>query len=260
MGPQAGDGFCVRSLAVTYREGHTSSHTHPWAQLIYAKTGLMCVEAGGSAWFVPPTKAVWIPSRTPHRITFSGEVALRTLYVPESCASAIDRTVQTLEVAPLLSHLIVHIQSIGMLDPRIPEHEHLAAVLVDLVCAAPGLDLVLPHPEDPRALGLARHLRANPADRTDLRTLAGRYGASLRTMQRRFSDETGLALDTWRQKARLVHAVAALTGGATVSSTAVASGYESASAFIAAFKKHFGMTPGRLGARDDPSAEPLPRH
>jgi len=48
------------------------------------------------------------------------------------------------------------------------------------------------------------------------------------------------------QKARLLHAVAQLSAGASVNAAAFDCGYESPSAFIAAFKRQFGVTPGRF--------------
>jgi AraC-like DNA-binding protein/mannose-6-phosphate isomerase-like protein (cupin superfamily) len=244
---RSGDGFDVRSLAITCRDGHRlGDHTHAWAQLIYALSGLMIVEAEGSAWFVPPTRAIWIPPRIPHRIAFRGEVALRTLYISDQRANGVRRAVEAFEVSPLLSELIVHILSEAMLDPRLPQHDRLAGVLVDLIGAAPALDFALPLPRDERALKLAEQLRDDPAGKRDLQALAIEAGASLRTLQRCFSDETGFTIDAWRQKARLIHAAAALAGGASVTAAAVDCGYDSPSAFIAAFRKQFGVTPGRF--------------
>jgi AraC-like DNA-binding protein len=67
----------------------------------------------------------------------------------------------------------------------------------------------------------------------------------LRTLQRVFPAQTGLTLEAWRQKARLIAAAAALSTGAPVAVTAADCGYDSPSAFITAFKRQFGMTPGR---------------
>lgn len=240
------DGFDVRAYGATYRDGHElHAHKHSWAQLVYARSGVMNVTAEGRVWFVPPTRAIWIPHGVMHEITMRGEVAMRTLYVSAERAGAI-RSLVALEVAPLLSELIVHIVSVGMLDPSVAEHNRLAGVLMDLIASARPIDLVLPLPRDARALRLADHIRATPADSRDLETLATECGASLRTLQRCFADETGLTIETWRQKARLVHAAAALTQGASVTNAALDCGYESPSAFIAAFRKHFGVTPGAL--------------
>jgi quercetin dioxygenase-like cupin family protein len=132
-----GDGFDVRSLAVTYRYGHhLEAHRHPWAQLIYARSGVMDVTADRRVWFVPPTRAIWIPVGIEHAITIRGEVALRTLYVAPERAQAARHALETLEVNALLGELIVHIVSVGMLDPTVAEHERLAGVLMDLIAAA----------------------------------------------------------------------------------------------------------------------------
>jgi AraC-like DNA-binding protein len=245
-----GDGYDVRSLAATYRDGHLMDlHTHPWAQLIYARSGVMHVTVEGRVWFVPPTRAIWIPAHVEHCIGVKGEVALRTLYISGSRARDVKRGVAALEVAPLLSEMILHILSLGMLDARKPEHDRLASVLMDLIASSSAIDLALPLPQDPRALKLAELLRSDPADKRDLEALAGEAGASLRTLQRCFADETGLTVDAWRQKARLVHAAAALAGGASVTGAAIDCGYDSPSAFISVFRKQFGVTPGKFGVR-----------
>ena len=72
----------------------------------------------------------------------------------------------------------------------------------------------------------------------------------MRTLQRLFPAETGLTLEAWRQKARMVAGAAALSGGAPVAVTAADCGYESPSAFITAFKRQFGVTPGRYRAAE----------
>lgn len=250
----AGDGFDVRSLALTYRDGHVlDAHAHPWAQLVHARSGLLDVTADGRVWFTPPTRAVWIPAGVEHEIRVRGEAALRTLYVGAERASAVRRGVEPLVVSPLLGELVLHIVSIGMLDPARPEHDRLAGVLMDLVAMAPGIDLVLPLPRDARALRLAERVRADPGERTALDTLARASGASLRTLQRCFARETGMTIEAWRQKARLVHSAVALGEGASVTDAALVSGYESPSAFIAAFRRHFGTTPGRMRSGADPA-------
>ena len=242
-----GDGFDVRSLSVTYRDGQAlEKHTHPWAQLIYARKGVLYVETNSHVWFVPPTRAVWIPPGVSHRMAFKGEVALRTLYVSPQRGGGMPDEIVAFEVTPLLSHLIQHIQTLGMLDPTVVEHDHLASVLLDLICSARAIDMALPLPTHDRALQLALHLRDCPTDRRDLGALAKAFGASLRTMQRHFVDGTGIPLESWRQKARLIHSVATLAAGGSVQDAAHSCGYQGTSAYVAAFKKQFGVTPGRF--------------
>lgn len=240
------DRFEVRSLAVTYRDGFSiSEHDHPWGQLVYGISGVMRVSAGDTVWFVPPTRAVWLPPGRPHRIAMQGEVAMRTLYLAPARTTGLPLETIALEVSPLLRELILHTLKIGMLDRQIDEQSRLADVLTDLIREAPLGQLRLPMPTDPRARAAAEWFQKNPAGRSDLNTVARQAGGSLRTLQRHFSRDTGVSMEAWRQKVRLINAVAVLCSGANVTDTALACGYDSTSAFIAAFKKQFGVTPGR---------------
>lgn len=242
----AGDGYLVRSLASTYPDGMViADHDHPWGQLVYGRSGVMRVTTGGRGWLTPATRAVWLPPRRPHSIRMAGAVAMRTLYIAPEIAGALPAEACVLEVGPLLRELVLHILSLGMLDPAVAEHGRLAGVLVDVIAAAPREDLSLPLPMDPRALALAQQVQAAPDARTDLPGLARAAGASLRTLQRIFPRETGLSLEAWRQKARMIHAVAVLSAGASVTGAALDCGYDSPSAFITAFRRQFGVTPGR---------------
>ncbi|MBX3485012.1 helix-turn-helix transcriptional regulator [Phenylobacterium sp.] len=243
------DGFPVRGLAATYADGHVlDHHTHPWAQLVYAATGTMRVATPTAAWLAPPTRAVWVPGGTPHEIRMRGRVAMRTLYLAPGPGHAALEACRAIEVAPLLRELILHIVRLGMLDADNLAHERLEGLLVDLLAAAETAPLELPLPSDPRARALAARLLAEPGDDTAFPALARDAGASLRTLQRRFQAETGLSLEAWRARARMQQAVVSLSNGAPVTTAALDAGYQSASAFIAAFRRAFGVTPGKWRA------------
>src|SRR5262249_53120599 len=157
-------------------------------------------------------------------------------------------------VAPLLRELILHTIETGPLRRAVPEHRRLAAVLRDQLRILPSVPLELPMPRDGRAQGIALRLRDEPADNSPVDAIARRAGASRRTLERIFRKETGMSLGEWRQQARLLHAMRLLAGGEPVTSTAFEVGYESTSAFIAAFSRVLGTTPGRYyrahGERD----------
>lgn len=243
------DGFPVRGLAVTYPDGHVlDRHTHPWAQLVYASSGAMRVSTPDAAWLVPPTRAIWVPGGTPHEIQMRGSVAMRTLYLAPSGGDPRLDVCRAIEVAPLLRELILHIVRIGMLDVDDLAHARLEGLLIDLLAAGETAPLELPLPADPRARAFAERLLAEPGSEAAFADLARGSGASLRTLQRLFLGETGLSLDAWRVRARMQQAVVALSSGASVTSAALDAGYASPSAFIAAFKKAFGVTPAKWRA------------
>lgn len=247
------DGFPVRGLAVTYRDGHRlDRHTHPWGQLVYAASGVMSVATPQAAWLVPPTRAIWVPGGTPHEIRMRGTVAMRTLYLAPNGADERLAACRALEVAPLLRELILHIVRIGMLRVGDPAHDRLEGLLLDLLAAGETAPLVLPLPTDPRARGFAERLLAEPEATTPLADLARGAGASVRTLQRLFLAQTGLSPEAWRGRVRMQQAVVSLSAGVPVTQAALDCGYDSVSAFIAAFKRAFGTTPGRYRPQQRP--------
>ena len=245
-----GDGFAVRSLSLTFGDRHRiEPHAHPWAQLVYASTGLMRVSLPSAAWLVPPTRAIWVAAGALHSIEMRGTTAMRTLYVAPEWAAMLPAGSRALEVAPLLRELILHVVAQGMLDPAEPPQERLAGLLIDLLQVTPTSSLSLPLPRDQRARRLAERLLDNVAERASLEHLASSSGASLRTLQRLFPVETGMTLEAWRIRARLQHGIVLLTGGAPVTEAALETGYSSPSAFINAFRRNFGETPARYRPR-----------
>lgn len=244
-----GPGASVRGLAATFPDSHRlPAHAHPWAQLVYAASGVMQVSTPDAAWLVPPTRAIWLPAGVRHAIRMRGAVAMRTLYLAPSDRLPRPEACRALEVAPLLRELVLHIVRLDTLEAGRPEHERLEALLLDLLAAGETAALELPLPRDARARAFADRILARPGCELTAATLARDVGASLRTLQRLFQTETGLPLDTWRGRARMQQAVVALSGGRSVTEAGLEAGYQSTSAFIAAFKRVFGVTPARYRA------------
>ena len=236
----------MRSLGVSYPDGYVlRPHAHRWGQLIYAAAGTMQVEAADMLWLVPPTRALWAPAGTVHAIAMRGAVAMRTIYVPPERSAVLPGASHGIEIAPLLREVILHIVSLGLLSAAVPAQAHIAAVFADLVAAAERLPLFVPMPRDARAMRAAKALHDDPARGESAARLARMAGLSVRTLQRIFLAETGLRFVAWRQRLRLIHAIAALNAGASVTQAGAAAGYASTSAFIAAFRAQMGETPAR---------------
>lgn len=241
-------GIAIRCLAATYYGGfHIKPHRHHWGQLIYAAAGVMLVGAGERLWIVPPARAVWVPAGAEHEITGLGDFAMRTLYFIGATNERLPGETCALDVAPLLRELVLELVERAPVDADDAEGMRLAEVAIDRIAAARTLPLQLPLPRDPRALRLAERLREDPSSPAGLAELARDAGASTRTIQRLFLAETGLPFAQWRQRLRLLHGATLLGGGMSVTEAALEAGYAGTSAFTAAFRKHFGVTPSRLG-------------
>jgi AraC-like DNA-binding protein len=208
---------------------------------VFAEAGMMRLSAGRDEVFVPPTMAAHVPIGLDHALAMQTPVRLRTLYL-RAGLGADPPAVRVLATAPLLRALIARIVAIGALSADDPDHRAYARILVAEIAGAAESALTLRRPADPRA---ARAADLAAAGDDDLATIARRAGASARTLQRLFEQETGLGFARWRQHRRLLDAALALSDGANVAGAALAARYDSPSAFVAAFRAHFGDTPRR---------------
>ncbi len=240
--------YALRSVGLTYADRHMlHAHSHPWGQLIFAVHGTMRVEAADMLWLVPPGRALWAPPGVTHAIEARGALGLRTVYVPPERAGALPAVCTAMEADDLLRALILHIvEDRQMLEAGNDVDERLAGVFLDRLAAAPRLMLNLPMPRDSRMKTLAFRLHMMPNSTHTLPRLAKAAGASARTVQRVFLEETGMRFVEWRQRLRLIHAIIALENGASVTAAGTGAGYASTSAFIAAFRAQTGETPAKF--------------
>lgn len=157
------------------------------------------------------------------------------------------QAVTVFEVSPLARELIGECRAWGPdngpLDPYARRlFKTLVAVLLRL--AEKPSPLVMPVPSSP-ALQRALAMTEDLADgEPGFAAIARATGQSPRALSRRFADVMGM---TWRQalrRMRLMKAVEALAmSKAPITEVAMSVGYSSLSAFNAAFRDLFGMTP-----------------
>ena len=141
----------VRTHQVTFPHDYTSPiHWHPWDQLTYAASGVMCVHGEDSSWLVPPRRAVWVPAETRHAEELDGPVTVRTLYFAPGSTHRLPPRCGIVDISPLLHELIVHMSSIGALDQKIAVHARLIGVLFDQLATVSDAPLHLPMPRDPQ--------------------------------------------------------------------------------------------------------------
>jgi AraC-like DNA-binding protein len=220
-------------------------HFHDRDQLVFASRGVMTVRTSRGSWVVPALRAVWIPEKMPHSIVMSGKVAMRTLYLRPRLAASLPRECCVVRVPALLKELILHACACRSLSRRIAAQAHLIDVLLDQLRAIEVAPLQLPLPGDLRAQRVADILLRNPSDPRPLAVLARSSGASRRTLERLFVEATAMTFGKWRQQLRLMHGMRLLGGGARVTDAALEAGYSTPSAFIAAFRRALGATPGQ---------------
>lgn len=226
-------------------------HHHRRGQLLYAEAGVMQVGTEAGTWVVAPEQAVWVPPGVEHQVGHRSGVAMRTLYIDPQVARELPGECCVVAVPPLLRQLILRAIDIGTDYAAEGAEARLMAVILDELRALRPEPLHLPHPRDLRLRKIAEALLADPADGRALADWASEAGASSRTLARLFVKECGMTFGAWRERLRLISAVARLAEGEAVTAVAYDLGYQSPSAFIAMFKRSLGDTPGRYLKRGE---------
>lgn len=238
--PIYGQAETLPNQALRYR------HSHRWGQLAYAADGFIEVHTNAGRFFAPPQRAIWIPAGIAHRVSCEAATCIRSLYIePEIPGWASDRC-RVIVVSPLLREMIRHFSQLPVEYAEQGRDGRFAAILLEMIGDAQEVELMLPLPGNPLLKKLCRDLGEHPDEKHLLADWARQADVSEKTLSRLFLKETGLSFRQRRQRMRLLGALPALERNDSVTEVALACGYDSLSAFIAAFKKQFNCTPGNF--------------
>jgi AraC-like DNA-binding protein len=229
---------------------HYDAHSHRRAQLFHIVSGSVTVETERGTFVVPPERAVWIPSDVSHAVTYLQQSSLRYLFFRPEAVKHLPREPSVVRLSPLLRELILAFMGYARDEATSGPAGRIADVTLDQLATVPSVPLHLPMPRSVRLRRAVSELAADPARPDDLAEIASRAALSERSFERHFRMDTGLSFRAWRQQARLMKAVEWLSLGASVGDIADRLGYEAPSAFVAGFRKAFGVTPGRYFADD----------
>ena len=217
-------------------------HTHDDHQLAWASSGVLTVRSGLEAWVLPPTRALWIPAGIRHETLSESGATMRTAYVRTSSCSIRWASCTPVVASTLVAELLSFLEGDGL---ELSKRTHAELLLVDLLEPLPTISFQVRMPRDDRALRVAERLIDDPADDRTLAEWGADVGASSRTLARAFIYDTGLPFARWRTLVRLQRAMEALGSNMPVAEVARTVGYESTSAFVAAFRRETGITPAK---------------
>jgi AraC-like DNA-binding protein len=250
---ESADGPAVTAY---WDEGNAASemdegtHEHDWhrhlrGQLYCIESGLVHARTRSGSWLLPPHRAGWMPPGELHAVTVSGAMRGWGLFLTPAACRGLPEQPCVLGASELLRALVRRASDWVLAEQLEPEQERVCAVLLDELHRAPLEPLHLPMPIDRRLLRIAHAVLNAPHDNRGLADWAARAGLSVRSLSRLFRSETALSFAQWRQQARLIRALEHLADGVPVAQVAEATGYASVSAFIAMFRRAYGLPPAR---------------
>lgn len=221
-------------------------HSHVRHQLIYAARGVVHLKTSVGEWILPPSRAMWITGGVEHGLMVKRPAQTSILYIDTECfVLPGSERCSVIEISPLVRELIQACSELPWDYSSGSQDFRLAQVLIDQIQLVDHAPLELMMPTDQRALRMVEILRNEPGSRRSLAELALEAGASGRTIERLFAQETQLSFGVWRHKYRMLYALERLAYGQSVTNVALEAGYESPSSFIAAFRAMFGTTPSK---------------
>jgi AraC-like DNA-binding protein len=221
------------------------THSHVEAQLTFALSGVVQVHTAAGRWLVPPRLAFWVPAKLSHWVEVLTDAELWIVHCDTKAVAEVGSLVGpdrafAVGVTPLLRALLDAAFQKGV-DAN--KSDLLIRLMLLELAETVDAPTYLPMPTTAAARRIANLAIDDPKGGLNLEALASRAGASVRTASRLFPAETGLTFKTWRQRARIVHAIDQLGRGRSIAYVASACGFSSAAAFSAAFRQVTRMTP-----------------
>ena len=218
-------------------------HRHPWGEFVHAYSGVMEVHVADRHYLVPPQYGLWLPPGVEHRGLNRREACHASFYVGPEGAAGLPADVCALALNPLLRALLDTLRQPPPTAPHGPVRTRLLDVMLDQLAVAPRAGSYLPTSDDPLLAPVLQALEALPGDPRTVADWADHVHTTERTLMRRSLTCLGMTLAEWRQRLRVVKAMAMLEEGLRVEHVALDLGYASTSAFIAMFRKRMGSTP-----------------
>lgn len=238
------DAYCLHKSFDPFGPADFRTERH---YLLYARSGTLRLQANGERWTLPPARAALIAAGHPIALSVLTRIeAASVLFAPE-IVPAPSRPVTVFEVSTLMRELIAECRGWGAdsgpLDPYARQIFLTLAAVVWKLADTPS-PCVLPMPASAALHRAVLLTEERAAEEVTFAEIAQAACQSPRALARRFADEMGMS---WRQvlrRIRIVRAVEALAGGdAPVTEIALSVGYNSLSAFNAAFRDLMGSSP-----------------
>lgn len=226
-------------------------HVHPdWGELLFVATGSIVLCSGTGNFLGQGYRATWVPPGVQHEWYLPEASWNRSLFFHASLFEGVPRFRQChgLEMTPLLRELLFAMDDLKP-DFTTEEGRRLALVLMDRLKASKEVGGPLLMPSEHRLVELCAAALAAPDAPVCIADWSRHLGMSEKTLARLFIRQTGQTFGRWLQIMRLQHAMNEIEQGQSVTAVALNCGYSSVSAFISAFKKYFGSTPGAVAKR-----------
>ncbi len=192
-----------------------AAHSEPCGQLLGSVRGLLSVEDSEARWAVPATHGIWIPAGHPHALHCHGSFQGWLVSVAVPACACLPTSPRIMSASGLLREAVS--RAMQWSDaPRTATQHHLVTVVLDEIASLPHENLGLMMPKTAELLRVATGILKDLNDCRSLEAWALWGHISVRTLSRRFVQETGFTFTQWRQQAKLLRGLEMLAGGLSI--------------------------------------------
>jgi AraC-like DNA-binding protein len=216
-----------------------------FGQLFALSSGAAAVYGDFGYALFPAHRMGWLPPAVPRQLLLRGAAEGAVLCVDPCLCRNLPHLpavfTGNLMATALLERLAAHPSGLALEEAG----ERRLQLLMEELLSCQSIPLRLPMPETAPAARIARRLLLYPSEVRSEAEWAQWAGISRRSLVRYFA-QTGVGFRQWRIRRRAMSAIEHLARGSSVGEAAAECGYGSATAFIVAFRRLLGCTPGEF--------------
>jgi AraC-like DNA-binding protein len=215
--------------------------------LLFAAKGTMRLEAQGRTWTLPPARAALIAAGAPITLTIATSITCCSALFAADVYPAPKDDLRVLDMSAVARELILACRTYG---PDMSEQDALGRQLFDTLymlairAAAVPNEMWMPLGTSQTVRDALHMTEACLCDNPSFAQIAVAVGCTERTLARRLQDEIGMTWRDFLRRLRMIRAIEALADPTRqITQVAHDVGYQSSSAFNAAFLEFTGQTP-----------------
>lgn len=207
----------------------------------------MRLQAHGSAWSLPPARAALVAAGEPIRLLLNQKMSVCSVLFATSFTPAPPAALAVFEMTPLARELVLECGRRPDMEEPLSDHGRAlfrALQMVTWELARTPSPVVMPIGRSPNVIHALALMERHLSEGVRFADIARQVGQSPRTLARNFALEIGMSWSQIVQKMRIIRAIELLAETRSpVTEIALAVGYQSLSAFNAAFRAFTGQTP-----------------
>lgn len=220
-------------------------HSHINGQLSYIGKGTVSLLSLQMHWVVPWQRIIWIPPGQPHSMRCENLSESWKVMVPKDFVYSLPKDICVLQTSPLLLAVLEALPVDG--EVIAPEKRTALAEVIKLeLLVAQHEEFGIPLPRSKKMFYVAEKIMQSPEDARVVDEWAQSIGMSRRTFTRHFRAETGTSFNQWKKSVLFGKALVLLAEGKSVAETSDQLGYANQSAFVAAFRRKYGIPPRKF--------------